>query len=81
MTQLHKRFTDDQVEVLPNGCCQGLLERAEIQEMLDIGKTRFLALLKEYRQDPEAFSIGYERHIPDRLSAAVEAEIERESLR
>ena len=81
MTQLHKRFTDDQVKVLLNGYCQGLLERAEVQEMLDIGKTRFFALLKEYRQDPEAFSVGYERHTPDRLSAAVEAQIERELLR
>ena len=51
MTQLHKRFTDDQVKVLLNGYCQGLLERAEIQEMLAIGKTRFFALLKEYRQE------------------------------
>jgi hypothetical protein len=30
MTQLHKRFTDDQVKVLLNGYCQGLLGRAEI---------------------------------------------------
>ena len=45
MTQLHKRFTDDQVKVLLSGYCKGLLARAEIQEMLDIGKTRFSALL------------------------------------
>ena len=81
MTQVHKRFTDDQVKVLLNGYCQGLLDRAEIQEMLGIGKTRFFALLKEYRQDPDAFSVGYERHTPSRLSAAVEAEIEWELLR
>jgi transposase len=81
MTQVHKRFTDDQVKVLLNGYCQGLLDRAEIQEMLGIGKTRFFALLKEYRRDPDAFSVGYERHTPSRLSAAVEAEIERELLR
>ena len=81
MTQLHKRFTDEQVKVLLNGYCQGLLARAEIQEMLDIGKTRFFALLKEYRKDPKAFSVAYERHTPGRLSAAVEMEIERELLR
>ena len=52
MTQLHKRFTDDQVRVLFRGYCQGLLGRAEIQEMLDVGKTHFFALLKEYRQAP-----------------------------
>jgi len=81
MTQLHKRFTEDQIKVLLNGYCQGLLARADIQEMLDIGKTRFFALLKEYRKDPGAFSVAYERHTPGRLPAAVEVEIERELLR
>ena len=81
MTQLHKRFTDGQVRVLLNGYCQGLLVRAEIQEMLSIGKTHFFALLKEYRQDREDFSVAYERHTPGRLSADVESEIEQELLR
>ncbi len=81
MTQLHRRFTDDQIKVLLHGYCQGLLARSEIQGMLGIGKTRFFALLKKYRQDPEAFSVAYERHTPGKLSAAVEAAIERELLR
>jgi len=81
MTQLHRRFTDDQVKVLLSGYCQGLLRRAEIQEMLDIGKTRFFALLKEYRADPETFSVAYERDTPGRLPTATEMEIERELLR
>jgi len=81
MTQLHKRFTDEQVQVLLRGYCQGVLARAEVQEMLGIGKTRFFALLKEYRQDSEAFSIAYERHTPGRLPGNVEAEIEKELLR
>ena len=76
MTQSHKQFTDDQVKMLLHGYCQGLLSRDEIQKMLCIGKTRFFAILKEYRQDPEAFSIAYERHTPGRLSADVEAEID-----
>lgn len=49
--------------------------------MLSIGKTRFFALLKQYRQDPETFSLSYERATPARLSAAEEAEIERALLR
>jgi transposase len=81
MTQLHKRSTDRQVKALLNGYCQGLLKRTEIQEMLDIGKTRFFALLKEYRKDPEAFPVAYERHTPGRLSATVEMEVERGLLR
>jgi hypothetical protein len=81
MTQLHKRLTDDQVKVLLHGYCQGLLARAEIQEMLSVDKSRFFALLREYRKNPEAFSIAYESHTPGRLPAAVEMEIERELLR
>jgi len=81
VTQLHRRFTDDQVRVLLNGYCQGLLGRAEVQEMLGIGKTRFFALVKEYRNGPGAFSVAYERHTPGRLPAAVEMAIERELLR
>jgi hypothetical protein len=81
MVQLHKQFTDDQVKMLLHGYCQGLLSRDEIQEMLSIGKTRFFAILKEYRQDPEAFSITYKRRTPGRLPTDVEAEIERELLR
>ena len=37
MAQLHRRFANEQVKVLLNGYCKGLLRRAEIQEMLDIG--------------------------------------------
>jgi transposase len=81
VTQLHRRFTDDQVKVLLKGYCQGLLKRAEVQEMLGIGKTRFFALVKEYRADAEAFSVAYERHTPGRLPADVEMQIERELLR
>ena len=33
--------------------------RAEVEEILQINKTRFFALLKEYRQDPASFSIAY----------------------
>jgi hypothetical protein len=34
---LHSHFTDDQVKVLLDGDCQGLLKRAEVQEMLSVG--------------------------------------------
>jgi hypothetical protein len=46
MTQVHKRFTAEQVKVLFQGYCQGNLSRSEVEEMLGIGKTRFFALLK-----------------------------------
>lgn len=81
MVQLHKRFTDEQARVLLQAYCQGFMTRAAIQEVLKIRKTRFFALLKEYRSDPDGFSISYERPTTSRLSSAVEAEIERELLR
>jgi hypothetical protein len=56
--------------------CEGQLRRAEVQEVLGIGRSRFFALLKAYRGDPEVFSVAYERRTPARLTAEVEAAIE-----
>jgi len=80
MDQLHKRLTDEQIKVLFKLYCQGLLARAGAQETLRIRKTRFFALLKQYRQDPEAFSVSYKRAGRAGLSAAEAAEIERALL-
>jgi len=81
MDQLHRRFTDEQIKFLFRAYSQCLLARTQVQEILGVGKTRFFALLKQYRQDPGAFSVCYTRATPSRLSPAVEAEIERELLR
>jgi hypothetical protein len=81
MSQLHRRFTDEQVKVLLQGYCQGKMTRADIQDMLGIGKTRFFGLLKTYRRGPEAFSIAYQRAASGRLSAEVEAKIQSALLR
>ena len=72
MGQLQKSFTDEQIKVLLQRYCQGKMKRADIQEILGIGKTRFFALLKTYRQAPETFSIAYQRKSPAKLSAEVE---------
>jgi len=76
MSQLHMHFTDEQVKVLFQGYCQGKICRADVQEMLGIGKSRFFVLLKQYRQNPEAFSIAYERRTIPRLSSEIEERIE-----
>jgi hypothetical protein len=81
MDQLHKRLTDGQVKVLFQAYCQGVLPRDAVQRTLGIGKTRFFALLKEYRRDPEAFSVCYRRATPSRLTPAVEQELTQELLR
>jgi hypothetical protein len=57
------------------------MSRTEIEEILEVGKTRFFALLKAYRQNPEEFSITYIRTGSPKLSDQVETEIEQELLR
>ena len=81
MDQIHKRFTVEQVKFLLQGYTQGTLERTEVEEMLQINKTRFFALLKEYRRDPVEFSITYKRKTPARLSGEAEAAMAKELLR
>jgi len=80
MEQIHKRFTAEQVAALLKAYCQGILDRAAIEEVLEIGKTRFFALLKRYCLDPNKFSLVYRREAPARLPAWVEKEIERELM-
>jgi hypothetical protein len=72
MSQIHRRFTDEQVKVLFQGYCRGQLARTDLQDLLGIGKSRFFALLKAYRQDPEGFTIAYRRAAPAKLSPEVE---------
>jgi hypothetical protein len=81
MTQLHKRFTDEQIRLLFKRFCEGLMTRMEIEEIIGVSKTRFFALVKAYRQNPETFSIAYLRTASPKLSEQVETEINHELLR
>lgn len=81
MTQVHKRFSVEQVKVLLQGYNQGNLSRGDVESLLEISKTRFFALLKAYRQDPEGFSLAYQRSSKGRLSEQVETDIRQELLR
>lgn len=78
MTQIHKKFSGEQVKLLFSAYEAGHLSRDEIERTLEIGKTRFFALLKQYREDPKSFSLQYQRRSPQRLSAEVEETIRRE---
>lgn len=80
MTQIHKRFTADQVRVLLRSYCQGTLDRGAVEEVLGISKTRFFALLKEYRRDPAELSLDYERATSFRLAPLTEDEIRKEVM-
>jgi transposase len=81
VAQVHKRFTNEQIKVLFQGYQQGNLSRQAIEELLGIGKTRFFALWKAYRQDPGGFSIDYQRTTPTRITQADEEQIKNELLR
>lgn len=81
MTQLHKRFSDEQVAFLLHSYSQDLLSRQEVQDTLMIGKTRFFELWQQYQTDPDSFSIAYQRQPSRRISEEVERVIENELLR
>jgi len=78
--QVHKRFTTDQVKALLHQYDHGHMTRKEVQALLDIGKTRFFALLADYRQDTPAFSVAYERTAHSRLDPATEGALQRDLL-
>ena len=81
MSQLHKRLTDDQVRAFFQSYCQSALSRTEIQKVLEIGKTRFFALVKLFREDPKNFTIAYHRKSPAKLSSQAESKIKKALLK
>jgi hypothetical protein len=67
--------------VLPQGYCQVQLARIDLQELLGIGKSCILALLKTHRKDPEGFTIAYRRSAPAEAYPEAEDAIETALLR
>jgi len=78
MSQIHKRFTLDQVKELLERCSNKEIERKYIQEILGIGKSRFFILLKQYKENPQNFTTQYQRTAPPRI---ISPEIEHNILR
>lgn len=78
MDQLHKRFNTEQVKMLFQRYNTGDMSRAEIQEILGLGKTRFFALLKSFKNDANGFEINYQRIPRSRLSVETESVIAKE---
>jgi hypothetical protein len=66
MSQLHKRFTSDQVKELLERYLKNEVERKYIQEILGICRRRFFMLLKQYKENPPHFTIQYQRTAPPR---------------
>jgi hypothetical protein len=73
------RFTPDQVKELFGRYCKKEIERAYIQEILGIKKSRFFMLMDQYRENPQAFTIQYQRRTPPRtISPEIEHNILKE---
>ncbi len=78
MIQLHKRFTDKQVKELIERYLKGEIKRSYLQEILDIKRRRFCALVKQYRENSDSFSIQYNRK---KSSRAIDPAIEKNILK
>jgi hypothetical protein len=59
--QIHKKFTNEQVKELMQKYINKEIERKYLQEILGIGKSRFFKLLQDFRNNPKAFSVEYNR--------------------
>ena len=79
MSQIHKRFTSDQVKELLERYSKNEIERKYIQEILGIKKRRFFVLLKQYKENPQHFTVQYRRtRSPRIISPVIEQNILKE---
>ena len=78
MSQLHKRFTTEQVVELLQRYIDKKIERKYIQEILGVKKRRFFDILKDFKSDPKNFSIDYLRKSSSRISKEAEKNIIKE---
>jgi hypothetical protein len=61
MVQLHKKFQDSEVKELLRRYIVKEIKRKHVQQILGIGKSHFFELLVKYRDNPDTFSVQYER--------------------
>ena len=79
--QLHKRFSTEEVKMLLQKYLEDKKKLPYILGILKIKRRRFFELLKEYRKDPDGFSIEYKRKkptrkIPDEVEKNIISELE-----
>jgi hypothetical protein len=78
MSQIHKRFTTDEVKELLKRYSNKEIERKYIQEIFGIKRRRFFMLLKQFKENPQQFTIQYGRNTPPRISRDIEQNILKE---
>jgi len=79
MSQVHKRFTSDQVKELLERYSNNEIGRKYIQEILGVKKSRFFMLLTQYKENPQHFTVQYQRtSAPRSISPEIEQNILKE---
>src|SRR4030043_330401 len=79
MSQLHKRFTSEQVKELLDRYLKNEIERKYVQEILGIQKRWFFLLFKQYKENPQHFPVQYRRtRAPRTISPMIEQNILKE---
>jgi hypothetical protein len=83
--QLHTRFTDDQIKLLLELYLKKAITLNQALQQLQCSKWRFFQLLKNYRQNPQNFTIAYARHEPHhrlspQIDQAIHEELEKDHL-
>lgn len=59
--QLHQRFSTEEIKTFLEEYLHEKSKLVYVLEILNITKRRFFQLFKEYRKDPDNFSIQYRR--------------------
>jgi len=82
-TQLHKRFTTEQVKVILQWYEEKALTLADARERLEVSEQRFFQLLHAWRKDTSAFSISYPRRrahneLPEDVDTIIREELEKD---
>jgi hypothetical protein len=75
MSHLHKQFSDDEVKRWLERYINKEVERKTVCTALNLSKSRFFAILQEYRRDPQRFTVAYTRVSPTRIPADLERKI------
>jgi len=78
MTQIHKTFSDQEVRELLERYLNQQVDRKHLQEVLGIRKRRFFDLLKKYKENPQNFTIQYQRASNPKISKELEKTIVQE---
>ena len=77
--QLHKRFTTSQVKAVLEKYLSKEMSARDALTYLELGRTHFYNLVRDYQKDRINFSIAYARSLPTRsLNSAIEKSILQE---